>query len=422
MRSAELKSQVMAWQNIGSFGWIGFPGIFLWQTFLITGKNKILKSPLFYLFIIACPAILINRQWNGYLINDFVKRNYGWANVWSGSIWTSIFFFYYLGLMILSLYLLVSYRKKREEVYKKKQVSLISWTMAAGLLLGTLTDVLFPRLGLYLIPPLGSITALIWSAGLVFAVSRYGFMSINPVNAASDIITVMPEALILIDSKCKIAAVNPAGRKMLGFKKGELEGSPAAIIFNEKSNPFSEENLPSLLNKGFARYSNINLKTAAGEKIPVSFSMNIMKGKREEFYGVVSVAFDLRELIKKQEQIKKSYEKQAKIQGELNKNEKMAILGKLAGAVGHEIRTPLSSIKNVAFYLEKYGGIEDEDTRNYLKVMVEEVEKAREIVATLFKFPGDLENEGSKFNTPSVEEIEDLDGETRQGLSDDTGD
>ncbi|MGM0567635.1 MAG: sensor histidine kinase [Elusimicrobiota bacterium] len=93
-----------------------------------------------------------------------------------------------------------------------------------------------------------------------------------------------------------------------------------------------------------------------------------------------------KKLNEKNRQIEESYTKQAQMQDQMIRNEKLAMVGKMAGAVGHEIRTPLSSIKNAAFYLSRYGRIEDEESKSYLDIMSQEINTAEEIVGSLLEF------------------------------------
>ncbi len=395
MRSAEYKSQIMLWQNISSFGWVSFASFFFWQTLLITGKEKISKSFFFYLGIFSLNALFIQRQWSGYLINDFIKRPFGWANVWGESIWPALFHSYYFLLVLVSIILLLNYRKKTENPYKKKQVALISLTMLAALLIGSLTDVVFPQAGFYLIPPLGSVTSLIWAGGLVLAISKYGMMSLTPAMAASNILASMSDALILLTPGRKIITLNRSAEKLLGYSKKELSGKPAEIIFTGEGSILTDKNIKENPPQSTLWEECLYLQTRSGKSIPITLSASAVIDKEGIFAGIVAIARDMRETIKKNRELKESYRRQAEMHQKLAlaemsqklaRTEKMAIMGALAGSVGNDLRTPLSSIKNITYYLENYGSIDDPEIKKCIDILMKETRNVDDIVTTLLDF------------------------------------
>ncbi|MGM0568501.1 MAG: ATP-binding protein [Elusimicrobiota bacterium] len=81
------------------------------------------------------------------------------------------------------------------------------------------------------------------------------------------------------------------------------------------------------------------------------------------------------------------YDKVKAIQEKMLRTEKLAMMGKLAGAVGHDIRTPLSSIKYISYYLNEYTGtgIKDEEFKKHISILSSETEHAEEIVSSLME-------------------------------------
>jgi PAS domain S-box-containing protein len=70
----------------------------------------------------------------------------------------------------------------------------------------------------------------------------------------------------------------------------------------------------------------------------------------------------------------------------LVRKEKLAVLGQLAGAVGHELRNPLGVLSNAAFYLQSKLVDADEKTRRYLALIASEVRNSERIVSDLLDF------------------------------------
>ena len=65
------------------------------------------------------------------------------------------------------------------------------------------------------------------------------------------------------------------------------------------------------------------------------------------------------------------------------RKEKLAILGQLAGGVGHELRNPLGVINNAIYYLKTILPKANETTKEYLEIISSEVRNSEMIVSDL---------------------------------------
>jgi PAS domain S-box-containing protein len=73
-------------------------------------------------------------------------------------------------------------------------------------------------------------------------------------------------------------------------------------------------------------------------------------------------------------------------QDQLVKKEKLAILGKLAGGVGHELRNPLGAIKNAAYFLNMALENQDPDVKEMVELINKEVIRSEDIISSLLDF------------------------------------
>jgi len=73
-------------------------------------------------------------------------------------------------------------------------------------------------------------------------------------------------------------------------------------------------------------------------------------------------------------------------QEQLVKKEKLAVLGKLSGGVGHELRNPLGAIKNVAYFLNMALENPDEEVREMIGILNKEVARSEDIITSLLDF------------------------------------
>ncbi|MFZ5912344.1 MAG: PAS domain S-box protein, partial [Chloroflexota bacterium] len=73
-------------------------------------------------------------------------------------------------------------------------------------------------------------------------------------------------------------------------------------------------------------------------------------------------------------------------QEQLVRQEKLAVLGQLAGGVGHELRNPLAVISNAVYFLRLVQPEADEKVREYLRLIENETHNAEKIINDLLDF------------------------------------
>ena len=70
----------------------------------------------------------------------------------------------------------------------------------------------------------------------------------------------------------------------------------------------------------------------------------------------------------------------------LLRHERLAVLGQLAGGVGHELRNPLGAIKSAAYFLNMAIDDPDPDVRETLGILDREVAASDRIISSLLDF------------------------------------
>jgi signal transduction histidine kinase len=95
----------------------------------------------------------------------------------------------------------------------------------------------------------------------------------------------------------------------------------------------------------------------------------------------------LKEYSERLEQMVEERTKELKdAQEQLVRREKLAILGQLAGGVGHELRNPLGVISNAVYYLKMVMPDAEETIKEYLETISEEVNRSTKIISDLLDF------------------------------------
>ena len=87
-----------------------------------------------------------------------------------------------------------------------------------------------------------------------------------------------------------------------------------------------------------------------------------------------------------EEMVEQRTEELREAQGQLIRREKLAVLGQLAGGVGHELRNPLGAIKNAVYLLNMILEEPEPEVREALEIVEQEVGTCDSIIRSLLDF------------------------------------
>jgi signal transduction histidine kinase len=87
-----------------------------------------------------------------------------------------------------------------------------------------------------------------------------------------------------------------------------------------------------------------------------------------------------------EEMVEQRTEELREAQGQLIRREKLAVLGQLAGGVGHELRNPLGAIKNAVYLLNMVLEEPEPEVREALEIVEQEVGTCDSIIRSLLDF------------------------------------
>ncbi len=136
-------------RRISALGWGTVYALTLHFILIITGKAPTRKWWLY--FCLYLPAFLtvfmfaIPNKINPYPYH-LQQSAYGWINVSRNNLWDWIFYAYYIGYIILGLWLLYRWGKETADVKTKKKARVMTRALLLALVLGTLTDVVLNSL------------------------------------------------------------------------------------------------------------------------------------------------------------------------------------------------------------------------------------------------------------------------------------
>ena len=217
---------------------------------------------------------------------------------------------------------------------------------------------------------MGGILLALCAAGFFLLFLAHGYRraraSLSRLAALSEtLVTHIPIGLLALDSRGRVAACNPAAAAILGRSAGATEGRVAA-----EAVPTDLLETAAAAGDGTVERE-IDCRVAAGDAIPLDVVASGLKDDTGASLGSVILFKDLREM--------------RALRREMEKNRRLASVGRLAAGVAHEIRNPLSSIKGFATYFrDRYGDV-PEDAR-IAGVMIGEVDRLDRVVSQLLDF------------------------------------
>jgi len=220
---------------------------------------------------------------------------------------------------------------------------------------------------------LGGILSFVTLKGLKGSQLRLGTM-----RAFTDIlVTSLPIGLIATDSRGLLQVYNDVARDLLGIDEQKVLGRvPEICLPPQLAQMLSGDTMEDKTE----RQAEVSLDSAAGKGRTLQLASTVVLDEDGKFIGEVLLIRDLTEV--------KSLEK------ELQRNERLAALGKMAAGVAHELRNPLSSIKGLAVLLKSNFSVPSKEAET-ADILVEEVERLNRSIGELLEYakPAQLNRE-----------------------------
>jgi two-component system, NtrC family, sensor histidine kinase PilS len=171
--------------------------------------------------------------------------------------------------------------------------------------------------------------------------------------------------LMTLDYENNIQSVNPAGEKILGWTHEQLINQPLRKVFPELDEPLRPENpvIPNRLEIAYLK--------PQGPMIPIGCSFNPVAEDRTMGIGKILSFKDISKIKAMEEHLRQT--------------DRLALMGKMAAGIAHEIRNPLASISGSIQVL--MDDLKEEKTgERLLKIMAREVTRLDALVNSFLTF------------------------------------
>ena len=375
------------WNKMGTI-WPFF--VALVATFaLVFTENKWIKNKLNYLILFLPAVALWLTDLSTNLINNSPVREYwGYNDVASGTlvyygsiIWT-------IALPILAFVLCFRYYRKTEDSLQRQRRKYVTIGFAIPISAFISTNMIARMIDMN-IPNLGFIATLFFSVFVGYAIVKYDLFTFDAAIAAENILTTMPDSLILADVNAKILRVNERLVNFIGFSKEELSGKSITKLCAEKEEKTCANLLQELASKKIIRNRELIFQNKSGAKLNVYFSGSIVKSKMGHDIGIVCIIHDITDM--------------KKIEEKLVKTEKLASIGELAGQIGHDLRNPLAGIKNGIYLIKKkdyqLAGAKREEVFGWIE---DAIEDSNRIITSLVDYSSELNLQPEQYTPKSL--------------------
>ena len=363
------------WNKMGTI-WPFF--VALVATFaLVFTENKWIKNKLNYLILFLPAVAFWLIDFSTYLINRSpVMEYWGYNDVASGTwiyygsiIWTIV-------LPIVAFVLCFRYYRQTNDILQRQRRKYVAIGFAIPIAAFISTNMVARMIDMD-IPNLGFIATLFFSCFVGYAVVKYDLFTFDAALAAENILTTMPDSLILADMNARILRVNDRLVNFIGYEKEELVGKSITKLCAENQEKTCVNFLEELASKKIIRNRELIVQNMSGAKLNVLFSGSIVKSKIGHDIGIAFIIHDVTDM--------------KKIEEKLVKAEKLASIGELAGQIGHDLRNPLAGLKNSVYIMRKKSERLTETERNAtLATMESAIEDSNRIISSLIDYSSEL--------------------------------
>lgn len=180
------------------------------------------------------------------------------------------------------------------------------------------------------------------------------------------------DGITLSDMEGNLTFANEACLEMWGYNSDELMGIKMSRLYAQESIDYLEkEVIPGSTTSAWQ--GELNALRKEGSRFPALVTISPVFDESRQIVAIVGVHRDITET--------------KEMRDKLVRSERLAAVGELASGVGHELRNPLSVIRNATYVLKSTLPENlDEDSRKMLQILDEQVDKSNKIVTDLLNF------------------------------------
>ena len=214
---------------------------------------------------------------------------------------------------------------------------------------------------------IGALDQIVAKMGRSIRPARSGKPRLAPLPTLALLATIVEDSSDAILSKTLdgiITSWNRAAEFMYGYTKEEAIGSPVTMLLPEDRKEEVKQYMERLA-RG-ERISNFETVRVAknGSKLNVLLTISPVRDSRKRIIGASAIARDITA--------------QKLVEQALQRAEKLALIGRMAATVAHEINNPLESVNNILYLLRNSVEL-NPDARKFVELACDELERVMQI-------------------------------------------
>jgi PAS domain S-box-containing protein len=209
------------------------------------------------------------------------------------------------------------------------------------------------------------------------------------------------EGVWLVDKEYNTTFVNHRMAQMMGYAESEMLGK-SLFDFVDQEHVDQARQVLGKYEQGVEGNFEYAFSRKDGSRVYTSIVASQVTDDEGNYLGTLALVADItlrKQMADKLEQYSKHLEELverrtrqlAEAQAQLVKAERLAAIGELAGMIGHDLRNPLTGIKNAVYFLEKKGTeIPVEQSKAMLKTIDRCVEYSNKIINDLLDYSREI--------------------------------
>lgn len=182
------------------------------------------------------------------------------------------------------------------------------------------------------------------------------------------------DAIITVDEEQRIVLFNRAAERIFGYRSQQVMGTPLDMLVPEDLRAAHRVHIKNFGETGTTSRSmysprTLNALRSTGEQFPIEATISQVEAAGQKLYTVI-----LRDLSERK-----------RAEEELRKAEKLAVAGRMAATVAHEINNPLETVLNALYLIDRSPSL-DSGTRELVTTAQEELQRVTQITKLTLGF------------------------------------
>jgi PAS domain S-box-containing protein len=214
----------------------------------------------------------------------------------------------------------------------------------------------------------------------------------------AEILRQVSDAIVVTkkDAANTITYWNQGAEKIYGWTADEVIGKSSRFLNTQFYGQDGDVILAKITSSGYFE-GEVTQQKKDGTQFSVDTRLISLRNNQDEISSWIAVNRDITKRKQSEEELRRHRDQLEelvaertlsleKIQEQLVRQERLAVLGQLAGGVGHELRNPLGVITNAIYYLKTVQPDVDEKIAEYLDLIENNAQDANRIISDLLDF------------------------------------